>query len=241
MEKQSWGTRALWLSIIVLLGVGGWLWWDRGTTELQVTGRATLKAMPDEYTFTPRYEERGTDQAVLRSAVTDIGNGVIVKLREAGVADAAMKADVDVSQDYRPLDTAAPVRFVATYALTIQLTDRALATRVLEVLTATPVVGGVTPQMTFSAARQRELELEARKQALEDAQTQAEDTSESLGLHVRGVKAISDPTWSGWPYATTSGEVRAIAPSADNRREIPELLEGEQEVSYQIEVTYRMR
>ena len=245
MKLQSLGSSVFAALIVLVIGVGAWLWWGYGMTELTVMGKATVSAVPDEYVFTPRYEERGTDQTAIRAKVTETGNNVVAALRERGVQDAMMKADVSVSQDYViPVTGQSNTanEYVAVYTLTVKLNDVELAKNVLDVFKATAVVGDVTPQITFSDEKQRELERQARKQALDDARTQAEDMSSSLGLHLRGVESVGEPTWGGWPYAvTSSSEERSVAPFSGMSIATPELLGGEQEVSYQIEVTYRMR
>ena len=244
MNDRQRGAAWLWLVLLVLIAVGGWLWWERGTTDMAIVGRATVKAAPDEYVFTPRYETKGADETAIRAQVTETGNGVIAKLRETGVTDAMLTADVSVNPDYSrimPEPTGTPTGYVATYALTVKLADLELAKKVLDVLRATPVVGTLTPQSTFADATQRKLERDARRLALEDAKEQAQDTAETLGVRLRGLKSVGEPTWGGVPYMGAAEKSVSSAARDAATPATPEFLTGEQEVTYQIQVVYRVR
>lgn len=249
-----------WTFVLLLAAAVGWLWYERGTTDLAVVGEASVKAAPDEYVFMPSYQETGSDETAVRSKVTTTGNNVVALLRTEGVTDAMMSSQVSVSQDYRypyavPSSDAATSSgaatspapgqssgYVATYALTVTVGDVTLARKVLDVLKGTPVVGSITPISGFTDATQNALERQARKMALDDAKTQAQDTAETLGVAVRGIASIGQPTWGGpvpLAYDLNAAVGRDIAESA--QPESPDLLVGEQEVSYTIQVVYRVR
>lgn len=244
---------SLWLLLLLFVGISGWLWYDRGTTDLTVNGEATIKAVPDQYIFSPSYQEKGTDEATAREKVTQVGNGVVEKLRGIGVADGMMSSSVSVQPDYSygfPVPTAdsasreAPqaAGYVGTYSLTITVNELALAQKVQEYLATTPVTGLVTPTSTFKDATRQKLERDARKLALEDAKAQAEDTASTLGVSIRGIESIGQPGWGGPIMPLGIDQDRATSATAPAPEfASPNLLVGEQEISYQIQVVYRVR
>lgn len=231
---------------LIVLAIGGWLWWDRtNTTTLDVVGEATVTAAPDEYIFSPTYQEEHADQTVARTKVTETGNAVVGKLKELGVTESQLETSVMVNEnyDYRLVpDGSKPSGYLATYSVTITLAELELAKKVQEYLSTTPLTGLTTPTSTFADATRKELERQARKLALDDAKRQAEDTADSLGVSIRGIESIGQPSWGGPVYPLGVELDRAVsATAAAPEFASPELLVGEQEVTYQIQVVYRVR
>ncbi len=248
MHEVAKDKHGVWLALVALLILlGSFIWWNRGSTELSITGRATVKAAPDEYVFYPSYQVKDASQDVAKARVTEIGNGVITKLKEFGVTNSQLTTNVTESEsfDYRMLPTPEPPTpadgFVATYTLTVTVSDLALARKIQEYLATTPVLGSLSPTSAFSDATQRKLEREARKLALQDAQAQAHDTAQTLGVSIRGIQSIGDPTWGGPVPFATQLEAEGVRDLAISPAPSPELLVGEQEVTYQVQVVYRVR
>lgn len=247
MQEVTKGRHGIWLALLAIVVIGAFAWWNQGGTELTITGKATVKAAPDEYVFYPSYQVKDVSQDIAKQKVTETGNSVITKLKELGVTDSQLTTSVTENQnyDYRLMPTPEkpnPVDgYMASYSMTITVNDLAIAKKIQEYLASTPVSGSISPTSAFSDATQRKLEREARKQALEDAKQLADDTAETLSVSIRGIKSIGEPTWGGpVPFAT--------ALKAEGARDIaiqsapsPELLVGEQEVTYQIQVVYRVR
>lgn len=226
----------------VVIGSGIVVWWNAGGTELTVTGTATVRAAPDEYVFYTLYEGKHTDQLTARTQVTKTGNEVVAKLKELGVIDGQLTTNVSVNEEYDYSETTAQtVGYLATYTLTITVRDLALAKQVQEYLATTSATGSITPSSAFQSDTQKRLEQQARILALQDAKQQATETARTLGVNIKGIKSIGQPAWGGiMPMgvsavrADSQGSGGAVVPSAD-------FLVGEQEVSYSIQVIYRVR
>ena len=194
--------RWLWLIIILIVAGGTWFWWEQGTTDLAVTGEATVKAAPDEYIFGPTYEAKDADKTMARDAATLLGNEILSKLKSLGVTDAQISTNVSVNQDYQTINMPVPVQptasgYVGTYTVTATIPNLDLAKSVQEYIGTTPVTGLSTPTSTFKAATRTKLERDARKLALEDAKAQADDTASTLNVRIRGIKSIGQPSWGG--------------------------------------------
>lgn len=238
---------ALWILVLIFAGIAGWLWYDQGKTTLSVNGEATVKAAPDEYIFSPSYQVKDANQTTAKSKVTETGNAVIAKLKELGLTDSMLVTNVYVNEDYdyRVMPTTdgkpTPDGYVATYTVTATVNDLELAKKVQEYLATTDVTGPVTPTSTFSDETQRKLEREARRLALEDAKQQANDTASTLGVSIRGIESIGEPSWGGPVIPLGIAEDRAASTMVAPESARPELLVGEQDVTFQIQVVYRVR
>ncbi|MBI4032296.1 SIMPL domain-containing protein [Candidatus Berkelbacteria bacterium] len=230
--------------LIFLAGAGIYTWWMQGTSTVAITGDATVKAVPDQFVFTPSYQAKDADQEQAKSKASQIGNEVVQKLRDQGVQDRMLTSSVSVAPDYSyimPMPTGQVSGYSATYMLTVKVDTVDLARKVQSTLVGTPLVGALTPWSTLQAATRNTLEREARKLAMEDAKAQATDTVDTLGVRILGITSIGQPMWGGvTPLAATLNEKAdvAVAPAGGTS---PDLLVGEQEVSYSIQIIYRVR
>jgi len=244
MYEGTKGWHGIWLALLAVVVIGTFAWWNRGGTELTITGKATVKAAPDEYVFYPSYESKSPDKESARAAVTTLGNATVNKLKELGISEQQLSSNVSVRDPYPVYEVGKEAEkdtFVATYALTVTVRNHAQAKQVQEYLSSTPVTGSVTPSSAFSDEQRKELERKARKLALEDAAAQAKDTSETLHVSIRGIKSIGEPTWGGPVPFMTSLKAEGAKDMAIQSAPAPELLVGEQEITYQVQVVYRVR
>ncbi len=130
---------------------------------------------------------------------------------------------------------------VATFSITAVTGDKKVAQKVLDYLVTTDPLYGVSPQSNFATETRRQLENNARKLALADAKERASETAAELDIRIGRVMEVSEPNWGG---IIQFGE-DSIAPGASRDEATietsPKLLTGQQEVTYQISVTYRIR
>lgn len=243
-----------WLLFVILLGVFGWFWWTQTGPELTVIGQGSVKATPDHFVFSPSYEARDASEVTARAKATEIGSGVVTALKKLGVTEEMLQRDIYVYRDYSatPEPTSTETgQHIGTYSLTITIEDNTeLAQKVLTHLATTPLQGNLTPYSSFKTETQRRLEREARVKALEDARTQGEQTADTQGARIWGIVSIGQPSWGGDPtYAAelqgigAGGDV-SIAPAPDKSPGAETgttLNTATKEVTYQIEVVYKMR
>lgn len=216
---------------------------DADKQGITVTGEATLKAQPDEFNFNPSYQKTAKTSEEAISQVSEIGNGVVAKLKELGVRDNSITTNVSTNQDYR-IAVPAPDQpksssdeMIATYSIQAKVTDRELAKKIQEYLATTPVQFAVTPYSSLSKDLQKKLETEARTQALKDARQKAEQTAQELGVRLGKVVAVSEVTNGGViPLARDSA-----ASSAEQRLTTPAFETADQEFTFTLNVTYAIR
>ncbi|QQG49706.1 MAG: SIMPL domain-containing protein [Candidatus Berkelbacteria bacterium] len=240
--------RIITILLLVVIGVMLALWqpWaEADKRTVTVSGEATVKAEPDEFIFYPSYQKTGKDSAEAISAVSAFGNAVVDKLKELGVEDKEIVVNSSANKDYEVMlgrPDPAPTgdgTYTAYYSLTITLNDKTLAQKVLDYIVTTSPLSGVSPQSTFATQTRKDLESRARAAALKDARTKAEQTANELEASIRQVVSVSEPQWGGVvPMALDS---RAMATDPAETLSAPKLLVGEQDVTYAVQVVFRLR
>ncbi len=251
-EVKSSSTKAVtlkvnpwWLSAVLAAGlVATVLMWHPWTGAkrsaddvIKVSGSATLKAEPDEYVFYPSYGFVNPDKAAGLAELTAKSEEVVAGLKKAGVADKDIKTNASGYRDYYYYNQEARTH---TYTLQITATThtRDAAQKAQDYLLTTGPSGAVSPQATFSTAKQKQLEAKGRDQATKEARAKAEQQAKNLGFKVGKVKSVedSDMGYGGpMPYAMDA-KVSSIA----NQSSL-EVRPGENDLTYTVQVTYYIR
>lgn len=233
------------LLVANLITVGLWRPWENqtaGDRTIAITGSTTLEAAPDQFVFSPYYQKEGADKTAVNAQLSELSKTIIAELKKLGVADSAIKTDVN-SYDYG-IYYSGPENKSATTTLyvTVTVKDKELAQKVQDYLTSTTPSGAVTPQISFSSAKQKELETQARDGALKDAKQKAEATANELGTKLGKVVTVSDITSGGitpLPWMMNSAGVTedsAKSPTSGSYSIQP----GLQEYSFRVQVTYEL-
>ncbi len=232
---------ALLLVILGMLLV--WKPWSQVSSDTQiveVTGEATLQAVPDEFVFYPSYQFAQADKAAALDELTKKSNEVTAKLKELGVKDEQIKSNSN-GYDYQIFrEDSGKV----TYALqlTVTVPTQAMAQKVQDYLLTTSPIGSVSPQASFSDKKRKQLEADARNEATKDARAKADQMAANLGFKVGKVKSVKTGGGFGvMPYASDMA-VRNEA-ATDAKAALPRLSvqPGENELNYDVTVTYFIR
>ncbi len=241
------------LLLLVILGLLlAWHPWNGASLAtndrvVTVTGESTLQAEPDQFTFTPSYEFKDVSRDAALVKLSDKNSELIAHIKSLGVPDSAIKTNAsDYNQGgiYYPVGETKPVvDDSATYSLrlTITVQKRDAAQKVQDYLAKTNPSGTVTPNNSFSDAKRKQLESQARDQATKDARGKADQSAKNLGFKVGKVKSVSDGSgFSGRPYDTKvmsangAGGSEAAAPSIS-------VQPGQDPLSYSVTVEYYLR
>jgi uncharacterized protein YggE len=230
-----------------LVTVGLWQPWNNNSVSsrtIAITGTSTLEAAPDQFIFNPYYQKEGDNKAVLDAEISDLSKAIIAKLKELGVKDSVIKADVSSYDNgvYQPEQNS---NQVVTLNLTVTLKDKDLAQKVQDYLTTTSPSGSVTPQSSFSIAKQKELETNAREGALKDARTKAKTSADQLGAQLGRVVKVTDMTSIGisplpWLMGASNGAKTDSATSSSTAPSYS-IQTGLNEYSFNVEVTYELK
>ncbi|MGB4800617.1 MAG: SIMPL domain-containing protein [Candidatus Saccharimonadales bacterium] len=235
-----------WLSALLALGLAAtvvlWHPWNAspkaGDRTVSVSGSATLKAEPDEYVFYPSYEFKNADKAAGLAELTAKSDEVLAGLKKAGVADKDIKTDASGYRDYYYYDQESKMH---TYTLQVTATThtREAAQKAQDYLMTTDPTGAVTPQATFSTAKQKDLESKGRGQATKEARAKAEQQASTLGFKIGKVKTVQDSAdgYGGIMPMLAKGSNLAATDSATSLTVQP----GQNDLTYTVQVTYYIR
>lgn len=235
-----------WLSAVLAVGlvavVALWRPWDSQPSAsdrtVSVSGSATLKAEPDEYVFYPSYEFKNADKTAGLKELTAKSDEVVAGLKKAGVADKDIKTNASGYRDYYFYDEESK-----THTYTLQVTavthTRDAAQKAQDYLLTTNPSGAVTPQATFSTAKQKELEAKGRDQATKEARAKADQQAKNLGFKLGAVKTVSDSDRGGYPVPILmEGDVKASPSSGSTSLAVQP---GENDLTYTVQVTYYIK
>mgnify|MGYP001600805811 CR=1 FL=1 len=227
------------LVVVIIIILGFWRpWEENGDRTVSITGEATLRAAPDEFIFSPLYERQASSSKEAISAVSELGNGVVEKLKKLGVIDQEIKTQVTTNQGFGPITDQQTDKVTAQYSLTIVIHNQELAQKILDYIVTSPVLYSVLPQSIFSPGRRKELEKQARSLALTDAKAKAKQSADELGIRVGRVISINEPNWGGPIPMTLEGQTKMdVQPKTTS----PILLTGEQDFTFAVTVVFRLR
>lgn len=193
-----------WIICAVLLAanlvtVGLWQPWNASNLsdrKITVTGTTTIEAEADQFVFTPYYQKTGTDQAKLNTELNETSKTVVAKLKALGVSDSAIKTDSS-TYDYRIYYGSEGDEITGTLYITVTVKDKTLAQKVQDYLVTTSATGSSSPAASFSVAKQKTLEAQARDEALKNAKDKAMASATQLGATLGKVISVTDSSSNG--------------------------------------------
>ena len=231
------------LSLVLLAVIAGmlafWRPWE-GTSEkrkITVNGETTIQAAPDEFVFYPHFQRTGDDQEALKQQINDLGTKTLNDLKNLGVPEENIKLDGSSYGNGRALPLIEPDlnENTATLSVTVRTTDKDLAQKIQDYLQSTDAQGQLTPVTNFSVKKSKELEQQARKQAVEDARNNAEQSANELGARlgkVLEVKETPDNISIPWLRSNTA---------EDTAQSSLPITPGKSSFIFQVEVIFEIR
>ena len=241
--RGGWQIITLLLLVIICVIVANWRPWQpnikASERTVTVTGNATVSATPDQYEFSPTYRFTNANKQMALSDLTNKSNEITGKLKTLGVADKDIKTNSNGYGNgaYYSLSTANG-NTTYTLSLTVTINDAKLAQKVQDYLLTTDPTGEVTPNVSFSTAKQKQLQGQARDKAEQNARAQADQSAKNLGFKVDQVKSVTDGSLGSGinPY----DDIALGANSAGSRAATPSLnlQPGQNDLSYSVQVVY---
>lgn len=232
----QWLSFVFLLAIVVMIVV--WQPWRpmarASDRTVSVTGTATITATPDQYVFSPTYNFTQSDKQAALDAVSAKSNEVVAKLKALGVADKDIKTNAS-GYDYGYYVPIYGGNNMYSLYLTITVTDAKLAQKVQDYLVTTSPTGQVTPTVSFTTAKQQQLQSQARDKAEQDARKQADQSAKNLGFSVGAVKSVSDGNLASPGPIPYSG--LASGANLDMEKSLT-VQPGQNELTYSVTVVY---
>lgn len=209
---------------------------------ITVEGTSVIMASPDENLFHVNVEEEGVDQQEARTNVVEKSDGIIADLQELGVKKEEITSDISTYQDWDCFDCSEPTGYKGYNNLQIRLTDFELSEEVYSYLLKSDVGGQVSPNSTFSDQKQRELKLEARAKAVEDAKAQASQLATELNAEVGDVVSVEESQGFDYFYGGFDVTARAEIAREDGApaTQPTELFVGQQDLGYSVNVVFEL-
>lgn len=234
-----------WLVLALLAVIAGmlafWRPWQSVASgrSIDVTGQAMVEAEPDEYVFNPVFEKSGRDQAALKDEVADLVDEAISALKALGVEDKDIKLSAYGGDNYYyvyPGERDGTYRVSAT--LTITSKSRDMAQTIQDYLDTTSASGQLTPVVQFSEDKNRELESQARQEAIADARAKAEHSASLLGARLGKVLEVSEtPGFDIFPVASRA---EIAQDGGGNSQSLP-VQPGLNQFNYNVNVKFEIR
>lgn len=230
------------LLVVIAVMLFAWRPWSATNANdrtIDVTGTATISARPDEFVFYPAYEFKNADKAAALEQMTAKSNEVVAGLKDLGVEDKNIKTNAD-SWSYPTTLRGEAGSNETTYTLRLTVTTNSeeLTQKVQDYLVSTAPTGTIAPQATFSEAKRKKLEAQARDAATKDARSKAEQSAKNLGFKLADVKAVNDGSGFGTYPAYDTAVTMEVRGNADSSLSVQP---GENDLVYSVTVTYYIR
>lgn len=231
------------LMLVIVAMLIAWRPWEGAKDRtVQVTGEAKVSAAPDEFVFYPIYQSKNTDRQAALDELNKKNAEIVAKLKALGVPENKIKTTTNgINYPDYPIREGGPEPQTSTYTLQLTVTVPNLdeAQKVQTYLVTTAPTGEVSPVATFSEQKTKELQSKAREDATKDARTKAEQMAKNLGFRVGAVKTVEEG--AGFGTYPTPLPARGLDVAADAATSKLSVQPGENELAYQVNVTYFVR
>lgn len=234
------------LLITNLVTLGFWQpWTDNSVSDrtISITGSTTIEAEADQFVFSPYYQKEGADRTAINAELSDLSATIVAKLKEIGVEDSGIKTDVN-SYEYGYYYGTQDDTTTTTLYITVTINDKTLAQLVQDYIVTTSPDGSVTPQISFSIAKQKVLEEQARTEALADAKSKAETTVAELGAKLGKVVSITDDIYGGvtpMPWMVDSAVKSSDSSTGSIAESSYSIQPGLNQYSFSVSVVYELK
>ncbi len=238
--KLSVDYRLVSVALLAVLVLCVFLWkpWNKTETarNITVTGSATVRAAPDQYQLSPYFEFTTGAHVTLVSSAVAMSTQVSAKLKELGVKDTEISSSTNSYDKYLPATDGSTTDSVRLN-YTITLTSKDTAQKVQDYLLTTSAKGQITPYASFSEVKQKQLEADARDQAIKNAKDKALKSAEQVSSRLGKVIKISDDSVSNIRpiMAEASGA------SLDTAKQSIPIRTGLNEFSVNLQIEYELR
>lgn len=214
-------------------------WQSGGIRTISVTGDATVKAVPDEFVFSPSYNFTNANQQTALNQLTADNQKIDSGLKSLGVPDNDISNN---SSGWSNTSSFSATDGTYTYTLDLTITidnNKTLAQKVQNYLLTTGPSGQVSPEADFSHSQQVALENQARLAAEANARSNALATAKNLGFSLGGVKSVTDNGFGGSSTGCFEGACEATGlNNAAASSTTLKLEPGQDDLDYTVTVVY---
>jgi len=181
--------------------------------QISVTGEGKIKVIPDEAMITVSIENTSKDAAEAKKLNDEVSDKVLKLIKQKGIATTdfqTQRMNLYKNYDYNTKKS----NYIANQTIAIHLKDLLKYDDLMLALVDTGING--IQGVEFMSSKIKELEKQARKQALLDAKAKADDYVSVLnGQKVGKALLISDNSQTYYPQPQFKGVMRAMAVESD--------------------------
>jgi uncharacterized protein YggE len=231
--KLSWRSVAAILLATNIISVILWQPWNTNPAtarKITVSGEAAIDAVPDEYVLSPYFEFTNADRAVATEALSKQSSAISARLKESSTNGYDKYSYTGTPETSNTLQL----------QYTITLDNKDIAQKVQDYMLTLKPQGQISPVVTFSENKRKELEEQVRTKALDDARAKAEKTAAQLGSKVGKAINISDGAGYGMPMPVAYGSVGTMEARLDTSASVP-VQEGQDKFRYSVSVEYELK
>lgn len=213
------------------------------TNTITVTGEGTATAIPDTATISFGATATGADVATAEKKVTDTINAALTGVKASGIADSDITTtSYNVSPHYTtpvcppgilcPNTSSSQAGYDVTESVQVKVHDTSKVAAILGGLATANVTNVSGPD--FVVADPSAAQSQARGQAIQKAQADAQRLASQLGVGLGKVVSFSDSTNGGGIVPT----YKAQAMTASSAAVVPTVPVGNNEYTDDVSITY---
>jgi uncharacterized protein len=221
------------------------------TNSINITGKGEVATTPDVATFSFSVKGEGKDNTEAQTKSATILNDIMVYLKEQGVAEKDIKTEGHTTNPkYSYNQKPCAYGMYCPPSDPVQIGSETMDTvtvKVRKLDTAGTILAGVGQKgatdvgsLVMSVDDMDKVKLEARSKAIADARAQAEVLAKQLGVHLGDIIGYYEDM-GGMPEAYGGAMPVAMSAKADMAPVAPTIAAGEQKVTSQVTVTYKLR
>lgn len=181
--------------------------------QISVIGEGKIKVVPDEAMITVSIENTSNEAIDAKKANDIVADKVLKLIKKKGIAAAdfqTQRMNLYQNYDYNTKKKS----YVANQTISIHLKDLSKYDNLMMELVETGING--IQGVEFLSSKIKDLEKQARKNALLDAKSKAEDyVSVLVGQKLGKVLLISDNSQTNYPQPVYRGAMKAMAMESD--------------------------
>lgn len=201
------------------------------TSIVNVTGKGTVKVVPDEVVIRARIEHTGKSASEVKAQNDKVVNDIIKYLKSEKISTKNFQTEyIRLSKDYNynSKDTS----YSANQAISIKLEDLSKYEKIMSGLLNSGLnrIDGIQ----FQSSKKEELESEARKKAVLNAQEKAREYATALRQDIGKAQSINELESGNFPQPMYKAMQMDIAESGQQETIAP----GEMEISIKVNVGF---
>lgn len=204
--------------------------------QISVTGEGKIKVIPDEAMITVSIENTSKDAAEAKKLNDEMSDKVLKLIKQKGIATTdfqTQRMNLYKNYDYNTKKS----NYIANQTIAIHLKDLLKYDDLMLALVDTGING--IQGVEFMSSKIKELEKQARKQALLDAKAKADDYVSVLnGQKVGKALLISDNSQTYYPQPQFKGVMRAAMAVESDAISRETLAIGEIEIISTVSATF---